>query len=157
MKTKFFSALVLIALITFTLTMTACKTTEEVRREKQLESSIHDSQNLMAEMTKKINDLEALVAKNSGAVEEVKYQSGTSEKKSGDDLKLLTKQVAELFAMVDEQKQELGLLKTSDEQQKKYLETLLATLTKLQDSLSKGSSTTPKKKKKTKSSENKDE
>ncbi|MBF0208644.1 MAG: tetratricopeptide repeat protein [Oligoflexia bacterium] len=119
----------------------SCKTTEEVRREKVVdemsnkfsksEEMISESHRIMASHSKKFIELESLMNKNSGAIEELKYQQTLLERKNNERLSSMEKKLSEALSLVDEQR--IGL-----QDQKKYLEELLASLSKLQNSLEGG-------------------
>lgn len=128
------SAILTTGMITLAL-LVSCQTTEELRKEKEMENKVSRSEEqiteyhrVMADQSRKLLEIEAQSGKNLGAIEEVRHQLNQNEQKTNERLGILENRITEMNAIIEEQKNTL-------KEQKQYIEEVLNSLTKLQDNL----------------------
>ena len=132
-----------VAMLLFT--FMSCKSTEDIRREKMLDDisskvgqsdvRLSESGKLLSNHSIKLSELESLINKNTGAVEDLKYRLTQEERKSDEKLSMLSKRMEEFFSIVEEQKQKNLLLDKAVNDQKQYIEDVLAALDKIKEIL----------------------
>ncbi|MBF0299880.1 MAG: hypothetical protein HQK51_14230 [Oligoflexia bacterium] len=133
--------LILSMLVLVQVALFGCKSTEDLRREKMLEDisskfgqsdvRFSESGQMLSNHSIKLSELESLINKNNGAIEEIKYRLTQDDKKSEEKISMLSKRLDELFAVFEERKQKSLVLEKEVNEQKKYIEEVLVALDKI--------------------------
>lgn len=129
----------------FPFTFFSCKTTEEVKQEKKMEDlnlklykseeQMGESHKILATQTRKMGEIESLIQKLTGEVEELRFQMGVKEQKNQEKLQDYEKRFIDLEARAKEQATGSEEIKKELGEQKKYRDEVLESISKLQESL----------------------
>jgi TolA-binding protein len=117
-------------ILTIAAAFTACKTQEDIRREKTMENineKISQTQQSNASSNLRFQNLEEQIAKLSGSIEEVAHNKGQDQK----DNLLLKERVVQLEETNKKQNENLKALVEKVNEQSKYLEQVVKTLTEM--------------------------
>lgn len=126
----------LVALLPLLLIFTSCfKTAEEIKREKQRDTQIQQSSQMIAELTLQLRDLQTQLANATGQIQEIDHNTKT---KTEETALTFTQTVAQLSEQVkvltEENKQnkiKIEALEKEVEGQKKYIKSVNSTLGKI--------------------------
>jgi TolA-binding protein len=119
-----------ILLITI-LILVGCKTTEEIQRDKLVDSmsvQLVEQQKLVAESTLQMQGLEEKIGQMTGQFEETDHERATTV---NEEITKIKEQVKVMQEGQQAQSTELGEIQNSLVEQKKYIESVLSTLSKI--------------------------
>jgi len=136
MKSLFIPIMVISSLVT----LTSCKTTEEIRREQMvdgLSKQVVQSQRLSADVTVRVQNLEEQVTAIQGTLEttahDKKEKLDATTKKLDEEIKLQEKSREELYKRVENSEKIIASIELRLKEQQEYLDKLLKTLSDLTD------------------------
>lgn len=132
-------------LLALPLLLSSCfKTAEEIRIEKQRDTQIKQSSQMVAELTLQVSDLQTKLANTTGQIEEVEHNSKTKTEETTmtftQTIASLSEQVKILTQENEQNKVKLASLEKDFESQKKYIKSVNRTLGKIAGPTKKSSS-----------------
>ncbi len=135
----------LITLLVLPLILTSCfKTAKEIKREKQRDTQIRQSSQMVAELTLHVKDLQTKLANATGQIEEVEHNTKTKTEETAltftQTIASLSEQVKVLTQQSQQNKIKLAALEKEVESQKQYIKSVNKTLGKIAGPTKKSSS-----------------
>ncbi len=124
-------ALTIVSLAALMVIAGACKTQEQIRREQMVDSMAHQvgqGQRVSAEIVSRVQNLEARSASITGQLEEIRHESTTVVKEENAKLK---GQIEALETSNKARDKEIEDLKTALQEQRQYIEKVVASLGQL--------------------------
>lgn len=128
-----------VAIVILPFLLTSCfKTAEEIKREKQIDSQLRQSSEIIARLTNQISELKGNLATTSGQIEEIdhKRKQNTEEQELTfkQQIDQLTEQVKLLSVENNENKEQIKDLSNQVSDQKRFIQKVTGTLSKMSGS-----------------------